>query len=160
MWRFITSSMHAGGRGKKPRSVVLTTHAMEEAEALANRMCIMVAGRIRALGTVQHLKNNFGNIFSLEMRLQRSEADSRAAGVEAFLKTSPFFHGATLVEAKGVILRYTIPREGEVCLPDMFAALETEKERLGIENYALSQATLDQVFIRLASEGEEDKDGN
>ena len=39
----------------------------------------------------------------------------------------------------------------------MFAAIEAQKVRLGIENYALSQATLDQVFIRLASEQEKEE---
>ena len=142
------------------RSVVLTTHAMEEAEALANRMCIMVGGRIRALGTVQHLKNNFGNVFTLEMRLQGPDYDARGVGVKQFLEASPAFQGATVVESKGVILRFSIPREGEVCLPDMFATLEAQKDRLGIENYALSQATLDQVFIRLASEQEKEEEAN
>ena len=37
------------------------------------------------------------------------------------------------------------------------AAIEAQKVRLGIENYALSQATLDQVFIRLASEQEKEE---
>ena len=40
------------------RSIILTTHAMEEAEALSSRMCIMVGGRIRALGTVQVTHTN------------------------------------------------------------------------------------------------------
>ncbi len=38
------------------RAVVLTTHSMEEAEALCKRIGIMVQGQLRALGTKQHLK--------------------------------------------------------------------------------------------------------
>ena len=38
------------------RAVVLTTHLMEEAEALCDRVGIMVKGRLRVLGTAQHLK--------------------------------------------------------------------------------------------------------
>lgn len=33
---------------------------MEECEALCTRIGIMTAGRLRCLGTVQHLKNRFG----------------------------------------------------------------------------------------------------
>ena len=43
------------------RSVVLTTHSLEEAEALCGRIGIMVKGQLRVLGTQQHLKNKFGS---------------------------------------------------------------------------------------------------
>lgn len=42
------------------RTVILTSHSMEECEALASRLTIMTAGRLRCLGTVQHLKSRFG----------------------------------------------------------------------------------------------------
>ncbi|PWA20139.1 hypothetical protein CCH79_00020528, partial [Gambusia affinis] len=42
---------------KEGRSIVLTSHSMEECEALCTRMAIMVNGRFRCLGSVQHLKN-------------------------------------------------------------------------------------------------------
>ncbi|XP_071885193.1 phospholipid-transporting ATPase ABCA7 isoform X1 [Anas platyrhynchos] len=45
---------------KEGRSVVLTSHSMEECEALCTRMAIMVNGRFRCLGSVQHLKNRSG----------------------------------------------------------------------------------------------------
>ena len=38
-------------------SIVLTTHSMEECEALCNRLAIMVNGAFRCLGSIQHLKN-------------------------------------------------------------------------------------------------------
>ena len=41
-------------------TVVLTSHSMEECEALCTRVGIMTAGHLRCLGTVQHLKNRFG----------------------------------------------------------------------------------------------------
>ena len=41
------------------RSVVLTSHSMEECEALCSRLTIMVNGRLYCLGPLQHLKNKF-----------------------------------------------------------------------------------------------------
>ena len=41
-------------------TVVLTSHSMEECEALCTRVAIMTAGRMRCLGSPQHLKNRFG----------------------------------------------------------------------------------------------------
>eukprot|EP00658_Telonema_sp_P-2_P080787 TRINITY_DN8110_c0_g1_i15.p1 TRINITY_DN8110_c0_g1~~TRINITY_DN8110_c0_g1_i15.p1 ORF type:complete len:1065 (-),score=233.23 TRINITY_DN8110_c0_g1_i15:75-3269(-) len=42
------------------RSVVLTTHSMEECEALCDRVVVMVKGQFRCLGSIQHLKSRFG----------------------------------------------------------------------------------------------------
>lgn len=42
------------------RTVVMSSHSMEECEAVCSRVGIMAAGRLRCLGTVQHLKSRFG----------------------------------------------------------------------------------------------------
>ena len=41
------------------RSIVLTTHSMAECEALCTRIAIMVDGRFKAIGTLQHLKSRW-----------------------------------------------------------------------------------------------------
>lgn len=41
-------------------TVLLTSHSMEECEALCNRIGIMRGGRLQCVGTVQHLKSRFG----------------------------------------------------------------------------------------------------
>eukprot|EP00742_Colponemidia_sp_Colp-10_P006712 GILJ01007195.1.p2 GENE.GILJ01007195.1~~GILJ01007195.1.p2 ORF type:complete len:426 (+),score=82.94 GILJ01007195.1:1417-2694(+) len=55
---------------RKESSVILTTHSMEEAEALSSRIGIMVGGRMRCLGTAQHLKHKFGQGYELDMKTQ------------------------------------------------------------------------------------------
>ena len=52
-------------------TVLLTSHSMEECEALCTSIAIMRAGKLRCLGSVQHLKNRFGAGYMLEVRLQR-----------------------------------------------------------------------------------------
>ena len=42
------------------RTVVLTTHSMEEAGALSSRMAIQVMGQLRCLGTPMHIKHKYG----------------------------------------------------------------------------------------------------
>merc|ERR1719221_32543 len=69
MWDFIRSTM--GGR-----CVVLTTHSMEECEALCHRLCIMTAGQLRCLGTPQHLKSKFGHGYQLDLQLEDDEEKS------------------------------------------------------------------------------------
>lgn len=49
-------------------SIILTTHSMEESEALCTRIGIMVNGRLRCLGSAQHLKQTFGNGYEIDMK--------------------------------------------------------------------------------------------
>lgn len=45
---------------KTGRTIVLTTHFMDEADLLGDRIAIMAAGRLRTLGSSQFLKQRFG----------------------------------------------------------------------------------------------------
>eukprot|EP01029_Cantina_marsupialis_P003977 TRINITY_DN139_c0_g3_i1.p1 TRINITY_DN139_c0_g3~~TRINITY_DN139_c0_g3_i1.p1 ORF type:complete len:1613 (-),score=439.95 TRINITY_DN139_c0_g3_i1:776-5008(-) len=60
----------------KKCSIVLTTHSMEECEALCQRIGIMVSGQLRCIGSAQHLKNRFGLGYQLELSLK--PADTQA----------------------------------------------------------------------------------
>ena len=54
---------------KKSSAVVLTTHSMEEAEALSTKMGILVNGGIfKCYGSAQHIKNKFGTGYVIEIK--------------------------------------------------------------------------------------------
>lgn len=55
MWNLIANAV-----AEKNMSAVLTTHSMEECEALCGRVGVMVAGSLVCLGSVQHIKSRFG----------------------------------------------------------------------------------------------------
>ncbi|KAL4429304.1 hypothetical protein ABPG74_002290 [Tetrahymena malaccensis] len=55
---------------RKRSSIILTTHSMEEAEALSTKVGIMVAGNFQCMGSVQHLKNKFGNGYEIDIRTE------------------------------------------------------------------------------------------
>lgn len=67
--------------GDKSCCTILTTHSMEECEALCTRICIMVAGRLKCIGPGQHLKARFGKSFSLEVVL-RLPSESQVAALQ------------------------------------------------------------------------------
>ena len=71
MWRVINSV----ATERKTCSIILTTHSMEEAEALCGRIGIMVGGRLRCLGSVQHLKHKFGQAFMAQFKLLQPSAE-------------------------------------------------------------------------------------
>lgn len=56
MWKVISRV----ATQRKDATVVLTTHSMEEAEALSSRLGIMVKGNFQCIGTPQHIKNKYG----------------------------------------------------------------------------------------------------
>ena len=66
----------------KQASVVLTTHSMEECEALCTRVGILVSGRLRCLGSVQHLKHKYGNGYTVEVKLHEPAAPAVNALVD------------------------------------------------------------------------------
>jgi len=71
-WKYIQSLKRAG------KTTILTTHYLEEAESLSDRVAIMVKGRIVALDNVSDLINKFGG----GVRLRVSGGDT---GLESFL---------------------------------------------------------------------------
>lgn len=54
---------------RKKSTVILTTHSMEEAEALCTKMGIMVNGRFKCYGSSQHIKNKFGTGYEVEIKI-------------------------------------------------------------------------------------------
>ena len=62
MWEVITDIVTK----REKCSVILTTHSMEECEALCTRIGIMVGGKLRCLGPSQRLRSLYGHGFQLE----------------------------------------------------------------------------------------------
>ena len=59
-------------------AMIVTTHSMEEAEALGSKVGIMVNGRFKCFGTVQHLKNKFGKGYEIEFKLDLESIGEKA----------------------------------------------------------------------------------
>ena len=57
---------------KRDRVILLTTHSMEEADVLGDRICIMSRGKIQALGSSIHLKQKFGTGYRLTVFFKKS----------------------------------------------------------------------------------------
>ena len=65
------------GVGPAGRGVVLTSHSMEECEALCSRLAIMASGVARCIGSVQRLKARFGGGYVMQVcrdRLRRQQS--------------------------------------------------------------------------------------
>uniref|UniRef100_A0AAQ4RMK2 P-type phospholipid transporter n=1 Tax=Gasterosteus aculeatus aculeatus TaxID=481459 RepID=A0AAQ4RMK2_GASAC len=129
---------------KEGRAVVLTSHSMEECEALCTRMAIMVNGRFQCLGSVQHLKNRFGDGYTIILRLMETQSEPDSCPVSAYLKTS--FPSIELKERHQSVLHFQLPSHA-CCLARIFDVLANNHEELGIIDFSVSQTTLDQVRV-------------
>nr|XP_055242243.1 cholesterol transporter ABCA5 isoform X2 [Gorilla gorilla gorilla] len=149
MWRAIRTAFK-----NRKRAAILTTHYMEEAEAVCDRVAIMVSGQLRCIGTVQHLKSKFGKGYFLEIKLkdwiENLEVDRLQREIQYI------FPNASRQESFSSILAYKIPKEDVQSLSQSFFKLEEAKHAFAIEEYSFSQATLEQVFVELAKEQEEE----
>lgn len=69
LWAVISEMVTGGNIPDDERtSVILTTHSMEECEALCPRIGVMANGRLSCLGSAQHLKTRFGQGYQVEMK--------------------------------------------------------------------------------------------
>ena len=149
MWDFIRATMSG-------RCVMLTTHSMEECEALCNRLCIMTHGQLKCIGTPQHLKSKFGGGFQLDITLNdASSSTADQLSVEQKLLTE---FKVSLIEKNQNKFVYDIQfHDGiDLKLSTIFRILERMKDELNIESYALSGTTLEQVFIKMAKCSEDE----
>lgn len=64
---------------RKKSCVIITTHSLEEAEALATKMGIMVDGVFKCFGSSQHIKDKFGTGYEIELKIKTpGEKDTNA----------------------------------------------------------------------------------
>ena len=60
---------------RKKSTVILTTHSMEEAEALCTKIGIMVDGQFKCFGSSQHIKDKYGMGFEIEVKIKQLADD-------------------------------------------------------------------------------------
>ncbi|KAM8881267.1 phospholipid-transporting ATPase ABCA1 isoform 2-T2 [Synchiropus picturatus] len=138
---------------KEGRSVILTSHSMEECEALCTRMAIMVNGRFKCLGSIQHLKSRFGDGYTVIVRVGGSPPLLKP--VEDFVQQN--FPGSVLKEKHHNTLQYQLPYT-QGALANIFSQFTTHQSMLQVEDYSVSQTTLDQVFVNFARHQNEEEE--
>uniref|UniRef100_A0A8C2TW50 ATP binding cassette subfamily A member 13 n=1 Tax=Coturnix japonica TaxID=93934 RepID=A0A8C2TW50_COTJA len=135
LWKTILKEVQDGC------AAVLTSHSMEECEALCTRLAIMVNGSFKCLGSPQHIKNRFGDGYSVKVWLSKEISYQKM--ILDCLKLH--FPGSQFKGQHLNLLEYHVPRS-EGCLAELFRILENYKAFLQIKHYSISQTTLEQVF--------------
>ncbi|CAD5216635.1 unnamed protein product [Bursaphelenchus okinawaensis] len=138
---------------KAERTIILTTHYMDEADMLSDRILIMVKGKVTCAGTSTFLKNRFGTGFLLTVTLRQGVES--VAGAQTVLdlvrRTVPTAKMDGSAASQFVL---NLPYESKVRFVELFAFLEKERNNLGIDSFGLSVNTLEQVFIKVGEKAE------
>uniref|UniRef100_A0A670J9Y3 P-type phospholipid transporter n=1 Tax=Podarcis muralis TaxID=64176 RepID=A0A670J9Y3_PODMU len=144
LWNSIVSVIRDG------RAVVLTSHSMEECEALCTRLAIMVKGTFKCLGTIQHLKYKYGDGYIISMKIKASKPGlpPDLSLAEHFIEVN--FPGSIQREKHHNMLQYQICAYS---LAKIFRLILSNKDNLNIEEYSVTQTTLDQVRKIYAKNG-------
>ena len=123
---------------------------MEECEALCTRLAIMVNGQFKCLGSTQHLKNKFGEGYTLIVKVsgvQEQEVNDRVQAIRGFMETTFPYH--ELKDIHQGMMQYQIYGEN-LTWALLFGTMERACKEYAIEDYSVSQTTLEQVFLNFA----------
>jgi ABC-type multidrug transport system ATPase subunit len=152
---------------KKGRVTLLTTHFMDEAELLSDRIAVMKEGKLKCCGSPIFLKDRFGLGYSMTVVLESPAISNDEEGgtkessditifeslrdrLLTFLKQR--IPGTTLVRTSGKEVTFRFPRGSESKFQSTFDDLGIEKESLGIGAYGISNSSLEEVFLQLADD--------
>ncbi|CAH8350693.1 unnamed protein product [Eruca vesicaria subsp. sativa] len=147
---------------KKDRAIILTTHSMEEADILSDRIGIMAKGRLRCIGTSIRLKSRFGtgfiaNISFAESNNEENSNNGETSAANSHEPVKKFFkHHLNVkpVEENKAFMTFVIPHEKEHLLAKFFGELQDRETEFGISDIQLGLATLEEVFLNIARKAE------
>ena len=134
-------------RRERNMAVLLTTHYLEEADRLCDRLAIVDRGRVVAEGTPAALKAQIhGDSVTLEVDRPPEEAAGLLRGLEGVLDVRPL-EGALVAHVE----------TGATALPALITTLE--RAGVGVRSAALHRPSLDDVYLhhtgrRFAAEGD------
>ncbi|KAG6615655.1 ABC transporter A family member 1 [Phytophthora cinnamomi] len=136
---------------RNDRVMVLTTHFMDEADILGDRIAIMAEGEMRCCGSSLFLKNRFGAGYNLT--LVKDDANCDDEEVSAFVTS--YVPSAQLLSNVGSEIAFQLPLHSSASFAPMFAAMDRQLQTLGLLSYGVSVTTLEEVFIKVAELADE-----
>lgn len=127
------------------RIIILTTHYMDEADVLGDRIGIMNHGKLVTVGSSLFLKKRFGIGYNLTL------VKDTDASLTDYLKTNLGDEVKTISEI-GNEATYQIPVDYSDKFKNFFTQFDQKLESLGIRGYGISVTTLEEVFLKASQD--------
>ena len=124
-------------------TVVLTSHYLEEVDALADRVAIIDRGRVIASGTPSALKDQIGGD-RVTLRVREFTSIEEAETVKAMLQSLPFVQEVIINSAQGNSLNLVVTSQSEALMTIQQALKEASLPTFGISQ---SRPSLDDVYL-------------
>ncbi|MED6136471.1 Phospholipid-transporting ATPase abca7 [Stylosanthes scabra] len=132
---------------KRDRAIILTTHSMEEAEVLCDRLGIFVDGSLQCIGNPKELKARYGGTYVFTMTTTMDhEKDVEAMVQQLYPAAKKVYHISGTQ-------KFELPKE-EVQIASVFRAVETAKRNFTVSAWGLADTTLEDVFIKVARDAQ------
>ncbi|XP_047073253.1 ABC transporter A family member 8-like [Lolium rigidum] len=131
-------------QAKQDRAIILTTHSMEEAEVLCDRLCIMVDGRLQCIGSPKELIARYGGYYVLTIT---TSSEFERVVQKLVLELSP---RARKVYHLSGTQKHELPKQ-EVRIADVFRAMENLKKKAEVQAWGLADTTMEDVFVKVAT---------
>jgi len=130
---------------RNDRLILLTTHHMEEADALGDRVAIMSSGQVKCCGTTIFLKKAFGAGYHL--RVAKIAGKWKSDIFKTFM--SNYLPEAILESDNQGDMVYTIETTYTPKLPKFFEEFENQKGEFGASSCGVSVSSMDDVFLKV-----------
>lgn len=140
---------------KKGRTVLLSTHFMDEADVLGDRIAIMGNGELKCCGSSYFLKKKFGIGYHL-ICVKSTKTDSEK--ITSLLRK--YVPDAKIENDIGSELSYQLSDVCSDIFQEMFAELEDNMKSLGVESYGVSLTTLEEVFMKVGTDPNPEPEDN
>ncbi|XP_012253261.2 phospholipid-transporting ATPase ABCA1-like isoform X1 [Athalia rosae] len=141
LWRVLQSCQASG------QAIILTSHSMEECEALCNRLLIMVQGRLVCVGASQELKQRFGAGYDITVKLNPERSEEENSKIKKKIQAAI---ACELRDEHPGYLFYHVT-DPQTTWTKMFRTINDVKAvHSCIEDYTVSSSTLEQLFIQFA----------
>ena len=147
-------------KSKEGRCIVLTTHDMDEAEVLGDRIGVMARGRMQAIGTSLRLKAKYGAGYYVTAHIGAVGEGQEIGSMRTRLCEFVAEHArGTLVGVVEGGCTFRVPRTADARetadrLCTFFDALDASKGVLGVNEYTVNMTSLEDVFLELARQNE------
>jgi ATP-binding cassette subfamily A (ABC1) protein 3 len=124
---------------------------MDETEALCTNIGIMVNGELKCLGSLQHLKNKYGEGYTLMAKISsdQSKLEEKIKRFINFVLAS--FKNSEIKENRDGFVNMHIKTSLDITLSSIFAIIENNKIKYSIEYYVVTQTKLEQIFLNFAA---------
>ncbi|KAI8796754.1 ATP-binding cassette sub-family A member 1, partial [Biomphalaria glabrata] len=163
IWNLLT-------KNRTGRTIVLSTHHLDEADFLSDRIGVMHQGKLICCGSPTFLKQSVGGGYRLtimkadQTSLRQDQpqeiidlrSKSSTAAITMFIQS--LCSNATLEEQAGSDLIFNLPKDHGLIVPidEFFRRLDQSVNQLNIDSYGLSDTSLEEIFLKLTKSADQD----